>query len=277
LALTLRATCRRPISLLCAGLLAVAPGVARGDNLQTRAEHGDPAAMFQLATRYDLGEQGAQNPNLAFRWYRRAADSGLPEAEFNVAVMLDSGRGAAKNLAEAATWYGRAAARGNRRAQYNLALLYDAGEGVPHDAALATFWLRQATPAIPAAGRRIATLRPEGRATTVSAAVPSVPREQVATGKAPLEFVWTAAAQPEPVRYLIEVHVLGHIGSTEVYSEFTDGSAVVAPIREKPGEYAWRVFTLDRIAAHYAVSNWVHFTVSPSPAIGASIGTFPIE
>jgi TPR repeat protein len=233
--------------------------------------------MFQLATRYDLGEQGEQDPSLAFRWYRRAADAGLPEAEFNVAVMLDSGRGVGKNLTEAANWYGRAAARGNRRAQYNLALLYDAGEGVPHNAALATFWLRQAAPAIPAVGRRLARLRPEDRATTVSAATPGVPREQVATGKAPLEFVWTAAAQPESVRYLVEVYALGLINSAEVYSEFIDGSAVVAPLREKPGEYAWRVFTLDRVAARYAVSNWVHFTVSPSPAIGASIGTFPAE
>ncbi len=256
--------------LLCVGLFAAAIGVARGEDLTVRAEHGDPAAMFQLATLYDLGELGAQDPVLAFKWYRRAAEAGLPEAEFNVAVMLDSGRGAAQDMAEAAAWYGKAAARGNHRAQYNLALLYGAGAGVPRNAELAAFWFRQAAPAVPEAVRRIAALRPNERVTTVSAAMPGVPHGEFAAGTAPIEFVWTAAAQAEPVRYMLEVQALGRIASTEVYSEFTDGSAVAAPLRDKPGEYAWRVFTLARIAARYQVSDWVYFTVLPQPTMGAS-------
>ena len=268
MALTLRIMRWGVASLLGVGLFAA--GVARAEDLSARAGHGDPAAMFDLATQYDLGALGAQDPALAFKWYQRAAEAGLPEAEFNVAVMLDSGRGAAQDMAEAAAWYGRAAARGNHRAQYNLALLYAAGAGVPRNADLAAFWFRQAAPAVPEAARRIAALRPNEGATAVSAAIPSGPLGEFAAGTAPIEFVWTAAAQAEPVRYMVEVQALGRIASTEVYSEFTDGSAVAAPLRDKPGEYAWRVFTLARVAARYEVSDWAHFTVLPRPTLGAS-------
>ncbi len=255
--------------LLCAALFAAADGTAWGNDLATRAQHGDPAAMFQLATMYDLGEWGGPDASLAFEWYQRAAAAGLSDAEFNVAVMLDSGRGVAQDLAEAATWYGRAAARGNHRAQYNLALLYNAGTGVPHNAAFAAFWLRKAALGLSAAAPRIATLRPDEQAASLSAAVPAAPLQDVAAGTAPVEFVWTAAAQPEPVRYMIEVQTLGRVGSIDVRSQFTDGSAVTMDLRKRPGEYAWRVSTLGRDAARYAVSGWTHFTVLSRPSMGA--------
>ena len=255
--------------LRCAGLVAALPCYAQGDNVAARAERGDPSAVFQLATMYDLGERGPQDPTLAFEWYRRAAQAGLPEAEFNVAVMYDSGRGATQDQAQAAAWYGRAAVRGNHRAQYNLALLYDAGAGVPHNAQLAAFWLRQAAPAIPAAEQRIITLQADKGTATISAAILSAPERSVEAGTAPVEFVWTATAQPEPVRYMIEVQALGRIASSEAYSEYTDGSAALAPLRRKPGEYAWRVFTVARVAAHYAVSDWKHFRVLPQSAASA--------
>jgi len=257
-------------SLLCAGLFAAADGTAWGNDLATRAQHGDPAAMFQLATMYDLGEWGGPDANLAFEWYQRAAAAGLSDAEFNVAVMLDSGRGVTQDLAEAATWYGRAAARGNHRAQYNLALLYDAGTGVPHNAAFAAFWLRKAASGLSAAAPRIAKLRPDEHAAPLSAAVPSAPLQDVTAGTAPLEFVWTAAAQPEPVRYMIEVQTLGRVSSIDVHSRLTDGSAVTMDLRKKPGEYIWRISTLSHDAARYAVSGWTHFTVLPQSSMDAA-------
>jgi hypothetical protein len=244
-------------------LFALSISAAYGDDLKARAEAGDVDAQFQLATMYDLGEQGVQDARLAFRWYSSAARAGLPAAEFNVAVMLDSGRGVTRDAAEAAAWYGRAAARGHYRAQYNLALLYDSGDGVPHNADLAAFWLRKAAPGAPIATKRISTLRPSERTSTMVPAILQAPRNEVATGAAPLEFVWTASMQPEPVRYLIEIRALSVLGSREVAAEFTDGSAISAPLRNSPGDYAWRVFTLARVAEHYIVSDWTIFTVLP--------------
>ncbi len=238
-------------------------GAAPAGSLTARAEGGDPAAQFELGTTYDLGDGRPQNARTAFRWFQRAAEAGLPDAEFNVAVMLDSGRGTTQNLGTAAVWYGRSAVRGNHRAQYNLGLLYAAGDGVPRNADLAAFWFRQAAAGVPVAERRLAALRAGVRTGAISAAMPAAPRGGVATGPAPVEFVWTASAQPELVQFLVEIRALDAAGSREVYSEFTDGSAIAAPLREIPGNYAWRVFTLARIAARYTASEWAYFTIVP--------------
>lgn len=256
-------------------LFAVLTGAARAESLAERAENGDLFAQFNLAMAYDLGQGMPQDAGQAFKWFHQAAEAGLPDAEFNVAVMLDSGRGVARNLSGAAVWYARAAARGHHRAQFNLALLYDAGSGVPRNPELAAFWFRQAAAEIPVAGRRLAALRPEARPGTLTAAMPAAPLHEVAAGLAPVEFVWTAPAQPEPVHYMIEIRTLDALGSREVYSEFTDGSAVLAPLREIPGEYAWRVFTLAQETGRYELSEWAHFVVSPeSPTPQATPSSF---
>lgn len=244
-------------------LLAMFAGTAQAESLTTRAESGDPAAQFELGTMYDLGNGMPQSARTAFKWFQQAAEAGLPEAEFNVAIMLDSGRGAAQNVSAAAAWYARSAARGNHRAQYNLGLLYAAGDGVPRNADLAAFWFRQAVAGVPVAERRLAALRFGDRTNALSAVTPVAPRDRMAIGDAPIEFVWIAPAQPELVHFLLEIRALDEAGSREVYSEFTDGSAILAPLREIPGNYAWRVFTLARVAARYAASDWTHFTVLP--------------
>lgn len=251
-------------------LYAAFARTAGAQSLVERAESGSPAAQFELATRYDLGNGVPADAQAAFAWFCRAAEAGLPEAEFNVAVMLDSGRGAAQNITDAALWYARSAAHGNHRAAFNLGLLYAAGDGLPRNPDLAAFWFSRASPSVPLASRRLAALRSVRLTGTgaVAAAALAVPRGRVPPGSAPIEFVWTAPAQPEPTRYLIEVRALDRAGSWEVYSEVTGGSATVAPLRNAPGTYAWRVFTLAPLAARYEASDWISYTIparSPEP------------
>lgn len=248
--------------LLCMALA----GSASAQGLAERAAGGDPAAQFELGMKSDLGDSVAANPQAAFAWFRKAAVAGLPEAEFNLAVMLDSGRGTMQDSAEAALWYARSATHGNHRAEFNLGQLYAAGDGLPRNPDIAAFWFRRASTAIPAAGRRLAALRSVGRdgGGPVTAATLAVPHGDTASGLTPIEFVWTAPAQPEPAHYLVEIRALDQGGSLEVHSETTDGSAL-AVLRERPGRYAWRVLTLAPRAARYAVSDWVGFTI-PSPA-----------
>lgn len=264
MALRRRHIVRAPAVLVLSffALFASGIGVVRSEDLKAQAEAGDAAAQFRLATMYDLGAGEAQNTPLAFDWYRRAAESGLAEAEFNVAVMLDSGRGTAQDNIEAATWYARAAAQGNYRAQYNLALMYDTGNGVPHNAGFAAFWLRKATIGVPIAVSRLKTLSPREHADTLSAAVPRSPRGNIAAGHAPLEFVWTAPEQPESATYVVEIRILSRVSSRELFSEMTEGSVMLAPLRASPGEYAWRISTITRLDAHYVTSEWTKFTIS---------------
>ncbi len=218
------------------------------------------SAWFAQALRLDLGSEGAAQ---AFALYRRAAEAGLPEAEFNVAAMLDSGRGTAADVAQAATWYARAAMHGNRRAAYNLGQLYAAGEGVPRNVALARAWF--AASDLAAARAHLADLpaqAPAGAALT--APRPVFPSGGASTDAAVggVELVWTAQPQPEAVRFFVELRQLGPSGSREVFSSFSDTSSIFAPLREAPGPYAWRVFTIARQRGNYEKSEWVEFRLS---------------
>lgn len=139
------------------------------------ARAADPAAWLDEATRYEIGDGVAQDAQLAFAWYLRAAEAGLPQAEMNVAVMLDSGRGVPQDVKQAATWYARAALHGNLRAAYDLGQIYEAGEGVPRNVNLARAWFAAASD-LPAARARLAALHPgTDTGATLSAPTPMAP------------------------------------------------------------------------------------------------------
>jgi hypothetical protein len=238
------------------------------------AEAGDPAAAFSLGVLYDIGQGVPADPATAFYWYRRAADAGHSAAEFNVAVMEDSGQIGPRNITEAAVWYGRAAARGNHRAEYNLGLLYAAGDGVPRNPDLALAWYRAAAVAIPAAAARLTALQnARPRPAPDAAGAPLVPAE---TSSPPdgttilawpnptaVELVWTAAAQPSPSHFFVEVMALAPSGPGEtVFADFVETSAILVPLSSAPASYAWRVYTVGKVTAHYAVGSWARFTVA---------------
>ena len=240
-----------------------------------RAEAGDPQAQLGLGVLYDVGQGVGRDPAAAYSWYRRAADAGLAEAQFNVAVMHDTGEGIPRDAAEAALWYARAAAHGNRRAQYNLGQLYEAGQGVPSNLDQAEVWYAVAAPDLPAAADKLAAMRrPPSRASKRSredeALVPAelvvpangsnVPRR----GPASVEFAWTAPANATPVRFFIELMALDAGEPREAFTAYVDQSALLVPLGQVPGRYAWRVYTIDRDAKHYAASPWSRFSAGPA-------------
>ena len=241
------------------------------------AERGDPRAAIGLATMYDLGQGVKRDSVAAYRWYRRAADAGLAEAEFDVAVMRDTGDGVERDMAEAALWYARAAARGNRRAQYNLGQLYQAGDGVPRNAEAAESWFRVASAAVPAAADRLAKLRREPAPYRAGGAVALAPvrlRAPLAgstlaiadSDPAAVELVWVPPAQPLPVRYFVQVVALADDGPAqpqEVFGRYVDETAILAPLSQAAGRYAWRVYTVSRDSSSYAASDWSDFAVKP--------------
>src|SRR5207247_8239296 len=70
-----------------------------------RANQGDRQAQITLALIYDYGAVMYKNPQEAFRWYRKAAESGLPIAQFTVATRLATGKGTTQDFTEAFSWY----------------------------------------------------------------------------------------------------------------------------------------------------------------------------
>ena len=242
------------LSLLLLAALPASPACAAG-----------PAAWFDEATRYELGNGVAQNSRIAFTLYRYAAQAGLPEAEFNLAAMLDNGRGVAKDIAQAATWYARAASHGNPRAAYNLGLLYQAGEGVPRNVDLARAWFANA-PDLPAARTRLIALHAGAPGSgPLMAPTPVAPGAggDTGSGVGGIELVWTSPSQPEPVRFFVELRAIEGSGSREVFSGFTDTSSVFAPLPDVHGDYAWRVLAIARVAGRYTASDWRRFSIAP--------------
>ncbi len=242
-----------------------------------QAENGDPQAQLGLGTLYDLGQGVTRDASAAYSLYLRAAEAGLSDAEFDVAVMRDTGDGAPHDAAAAALWYARAAAHGNRRAQYNLGLLYASGDGVPRNPDQAEAYFRAAAAALPAAEDKLAAMQRGGRAHLPANAEQSAtltPAQLIAPADGStvsalasdsentIELVWIAPAQTM-ARFFLQLMVLDPAGPREVFATASNETAVVAPLTQVPGRYAWRVYSIGRDFRHYAASAWQRFQVRP--------------
>lgn len=236
------------------------------------AEAGHPQAQFGLGILHDLGNGIASDQAVAYHWYHRAAEAGLPAAEFNVAVMIDSGRGVPREPAVAALWYAKAASHGHGRAQYDLGQLYETGDGVPRNVDQAAVWFRAAAAGgVKAAGERFRIAaaaqasRPMAPVEALAPPTPEAPTDRTeidATfNPVPVELVWTAPVQPVPVTFFVEMLRVDLETPREVFSGYTDQSAVLAATAVDRGVYAWRVYTVGRDVDHYSVSAWQLFKI----------------
>ncbi len=120
------------------------PSAAGLAGLRSAALAGDPAAVYDLASRASEGRGLARDLKLAARLFESAAAHGLVPAQFRVANHYEKGLGVAKDPALAKTWYQRAAEKGNARAMHNLAVLLAEGAGAKPDYAAAAEWFRRA-------------------------------------------------------------------------------------------------------------------------------------
>ncbi|MHC1725917.1 MAG: trypsin-like peptidase domain-containing protein [Syntrophobacteraceae bacterium] len=105
------------------------------------AESGDPAALIQMALRYEQGQGVAKNCTEALRLYRKAADQGDIQAQFHLGRLYYDGKCVTRNFAEASKWLKRAADRGLPDAQRSFGLMFFNGEGMPRDKQLACTWM----------------------------------------------------------------------------------------------------------------------------------------
>ncbi len=130
-----------PVTLASAPA-ASAPSVAQGPApdphigsaaLVNAAASGDPAAAFEVASRYAEGDHVAKDLANAAQWYQRAAEGGIAVAQYRLGSLYERGQGVAKDLTKAVNWYQRAADQGNVNAMHNLAVLMSEGvDGAPN-------------------------------------------------------------------------------------------------------------------------------------------------
>lgn len=136
------------------------------DQLRAKADAGDVAAQFDLATRYSLGRKGAPfSQKLAAVYFEKAALRGDDRAMLNLGIMYEVGRGVPKDDLQSIRWILGSAERGNTRGQYQMALRFEVGHGVEPNLVVSHMWLvLAATAGSPVASVRIPSL--ESRLTT---------------------------------------------------------------------------------------------------------------
>ena len=101
-------------------------------------------AEFNLALLYWRGDAALQDPALAVKWARRAADHGQVLAQNLMGLFLMQGKLVPLDEKAAFAWFRRAAAKDSALAQINLANAYYEGRGVAVDRLAACDWIRRA-------------------------------------------------------------------------------------------------------------------------------------
>jgi localization factor PodJL len=120
------------------------PAAIGGKALITAATAGDPAASYEVASRFAEGKGVPQDLAIAAAWFDRAARRGIAPAQFRLGSMYEKGVGLKKDLQEARRLYLAAAEKGNAKAMYNLAVLYAEGIDGKPDYTVASQWFRKA-------------------------------------------------------------------------------------------------------------------------------------
>jgi len=120
------------------------PAAIGGPALRAAALAGDPAAAYEVATRFAEGRGIAQNNEEAAHWLDRAAKMGVAPAQFRLGSFFEKGLGVKKDLAAARDLYRAAADQGHGKAMHNLAVLYAEGIDGAADYHAAAHWFRAA-------------------------------------------------------------------------------------------------------------------------------------
>jgi uncharacterized protein len=111
--------------------------------LQQQADKGDAKAQFDLARYYSLGIDDA-DADLAFTWFKKAAEQDWTEAQYFLARCYHDGMGIEQNNQLAFEWFRKAAEQGFAYAQYWLACCYHKGKGVEQNNELTLAWVTKA-------------------------------------------------------------------------------------------------------------------------------------
>ncbi len=108
--------------------------------LSPLADAGDPEAQYRVAIMAQNGLGMMENPLLAYKCMRAAAESGLGIAQHGLGFMFMEGECTDKNPKRAVEWFKKAAEQGLAGSQTTLAMMYEEGRGVEKDLDEARKW-----------------------------------------------------------------------------------------------------------------------------------------
>ncbi len=143
-----------PAALIAISMLALAAGGAFAlpaddtekdlAKIRKRAEQGNTAQQFELATAYLTGKGVAQDSVQAAHWFLKAAEAGDPWSENQIGYMYLSGNGVSKDLVQANRWFQISASSGLVTAKVNLGVDYLYGIGLQPDGVMARQLFKEA-------------------------------------------------------------------------------------------------------------------------------------
>lgn len=112
--------------------------------LEQAALQNLPAAQYELALLYDVGDKIPENREKAVMWMNAAAQNNLPDALYGLGVWVERGYLGKPDMEKVITLYEKAAAEGQVQAMTSLAALYGGGfQNVPQNRERAFFWLNR--------------------------------------------------------------------------------------------------------------------------------------
>lgn len=115
-----------------------------GPVLRAAALKGNPAAAYEIGTRFAEGKGVAPDLDQAAKWYDRAAQAGVVPAIFRLGTFYEKGLSVKKDIDIARRYYTQAAERGSAKAMHNLAVLDADGGGKGANYKSASIWFRKA-------------------------------------------------------------------------------------------------------------------------------------
>ena len=113
-------------------------------SMRLAAQKGDPAAEFEVASRYAQGNGIPRDFTRAAQWYARAASHGFAPAQYRLGTLYERGLGVPNDTAQARIWYRQAAEAGNTKSMHNLAVLSAQRDAGSPDYATAANWFTEA-------------------------------------------------------------------------------------------------------------------------------------
>ena len=104
------------------------------DWFKRAADIGDPRAAYFTATMLRYSPRIRKDETLAYDYYLKSARAGHPNSQYEIGRYYTNGRGPVQgNFETAAGWYKKAADQNNAEAQNMLSLMYSDGLGIEQD------------------------------------------------------------------------------------------------------------------------------------------------
>lgn len=93
------------------------------EKLMPLAEHGHPAAQYNIGVMHEWGNGVPKNNTEALKWYKHSAELSHKDAQNNLGAMYSKGEGTEQDFVEALKWFIISAGNGSEGGQKNIRIV----------------------------------------------------------------------------------------------------------------------------------------------------------